>query len=476
MEILPRGAYKEYGSSSLTRWDVLKKDVVYCDCKEYVSAFDLFFYHCDFSKTKTQKKKQDLIRKMSRPLAKVLKSGELSYKYYRQEMIHDNLVIDKEVCDKVSYIMGENYSDIKIITHNFYTRSSRNKASKTIWIKKNGMEYSEAFAGTGEARVILLVNDILNAPDKSLVLIDEPEISLHPGAIYRLKNFILNQVKEKKHQVVITTHSIHLVKDFPKEAIKLVSKINDRIRILENVEFQDAFFELGEEHRDKKLIYVEDKLVKSLIEFVIDREANTDLRKNFRENIIVRYLVGGAEQMIKNNIVPSAAEKPENKYYWLDGDKKRSFEGKKVIQNSYMEKGKVNPINIPEAKNSELNDIIKEITGIGNLGFSYSGDKEELPIVQREFIDYWFKYVDFLPFVTPELELAKLDASKSGSEYDFSNDPNGKIYFKEKTKDILGISTVKSEDIFYEQRRAMGNLSKDDELCINIKNMLENLF
>lgn len=36
------------GNSNTTRWDLIEKNIVYCDCKEYVSAYDLFFYHFDF--------------------------------------------------------------------------------------------------------------------------------------------------------------------------------------------------------------------------------------------------------------------------------------------------------------------------------------------------------------------------------------------------------------------------------------------
>nr|WP_314507322.1 AAA family ATPase [uncultured Lachnoanaerobaculum sp.] len=197
MEILPKGEYSNLGSSSDTRWDGMNKNVVYCDCKEYVSAYDLFFYHYDFKKTKTQKSKQDFIRSRSKALSKVLGSDSQTYYLYNKEMVDYNIEMSEAVCNEVSEIMGESYSAIKIVTHNFYTKSSGNRPAKTIWMKKNGNIYSEAFAGTGEARIILLVNDILNAPDNSLLLIDEPEISLHPSAIYKLKNFLLRECLKK---------------------------------------------------------------------------------------------------------------------------------------------------------------------------------------------------------------------------------------------------------------------------------------
>ncbi|HHK6636638.1 TPA: ATP-binding protein, partial [Streptococcus pneumoniae] len=70
MERLPKNKY--IGSSSTDRWDGIEKNVVFCDCKEYVSAFDLFFYHYNFKKISTQRSKQDFIRLRSKPVADIL--------------------------------------------------------------------------------------------------------------------------------------------------------------------------------------------------------------------------------------------------------------------------------------------------------------------------------------------------------------------------------------------------------------------
>ncbi|WP_396631538.1 AAA family ATPase, partial [Lysinibacillus sp. D4B1_S16] len=39
------------------------------------------------------------------------------------------------------------------------------------------------------------------------MLLDEPEVSLHPGAQARIKYLILELIKKKKIQVIISTHS-----------------------------------------------------------------------------------------------------------------------------------------------------------------------------------------------------------------------------------------------------------------------------
>ncbi|VSN18924.1 transposase-like protein, IS1515 [Streptococcus pneumoniae] len=160
MERLPKNKY--IGSSSTDRWDGIEKNVVFCDCKEYVSAFDLFFYHYNFKKISTQRGKQDFIRLRSKPVADILKNNTSSYTRYKKEMVIDNVKVDDKVCEIISEIMDESYTDIQILTHKLYSKGDDIKASKTIWMKKSGKEYSEAFAGTGEARIILLVNDIVD--------------------------------------------------------------------------------------------------------------------------------------------------------------------------------------------------------------------------------------------------------------------------------------------------------------------------
>jgi hypothetical protein len=476
MEVLTQGEYRKLGSSSETRWDAIKKNVVYCDCKEYVSAYDLFFYHYNFQSTNKQKTKQDFIRNRSKLLSPVIEKNTQSYVFYQKEMVDDNVEMVKDVCKAVSEIMGESYSVIKIVTHRFYTKGSGNKPAKTIWIKKNGSVYSEAFAGTGEARIILLVNDIIKAPENSLLLIDEPEISLHPSAIYGLKSFLLKECLKKNHQIVITTHSIQMVRDFPKEAIKLVSKIDNEIKIFENIDFQDAFYELGDKFRDKKMVFVEDKLAKYIVDFIIEKEK----RQNFSNNIEVKYIPGGAENIIKHHIMSSALKEEDNCLFLLDGDKKVDYDKHRdIIKPEYLCDGSVDVSKIPESDNLVLKEIIKTMTG-DDIKFNVSGrsgnsNKSELIEAQKKFIAFWENNVRFLPVDTPEKFLAELDNDPAISDTQ-KNDKNGKEYFIKKAKVSLGREKVGSNDIFEEQKRVVSKIDKGNELYKSVINMLEGLF
>jgi predicted ATPase len=83
---------------------------------------------------------------------------------------------------------------------------------------------------------------LLKAEKYSLILLDEPETSLHPGAQKRLIAFLLEQIRTKHLQIVISTHSPTIVETLPQNAVKVL-EIGDsgRARIVENTHPQVAF-------------------------------------------------------------------------------------------------------------------------------------------------------------------------------------------------------------------------------------------
>ena len=104
--------------------------------------------------------------------------------------------------------MDKRYSAVKIIEHQFYSKWGTSvyfaqKANDDSFAGK----YSEAFAGSGESAVAKLVHKLYKAEKGSLLLLDEPEVSLHPGAQKRLLEYILVNIRDKGLQVVISTHS-----------------------------------------------------------------------------------------------------------------------------------------------------------------------------------------------------------------------------------------------------------------------------
>ena len=455
------------GNEATTRWDPIDMNVVYCDCKEYVSAYDLFFYHYDFRSSKKYRTKNDYIRHQSKALNKIINDDLEDFLFYNKNVVKSNYHLDKECVDIISYIMGQAYSDIQIITHSLYTKGSNNSPSKTIFLRKKELNYSEAFAGTGESRVTLLVEDIFNAPEHSLILLDEPELSLHPTAIKRLEKFLLQQSLSKKQQIVVTTHSPYMIKGLPKEAIKFLKKNTSNEVVVTNETENEAAFALDNDVRGNIEIYVEDRLSQALITKAL--EGRSEFAK---EKININILPGGANTII-NEFIRPASLFAESVFFILDGDKQNSvsneFEFLFDFKNNNFVKEKLS-----EEHMKKLDEIIKNVTGqkvkFHPSGNNKSRDGKQENDLKIKFLSYWMEHVFFLPCKTPELGLIKATGSLNRME---PEDKEGKKFFKTCTEEEIGSTT--SEDIFYTERRFLHKLKNDCELMLEIDGIIKNI-
>jgi predicted ATPase len=105
----------------------------------------------------------------------------------------------------------------------------------------------------GTLRIAGIISALLQAPPLSVVGIEEPELTIHPGAIPLLMDFF-NQAKDHS-QILITTHSPELldcIKD--SETIRVVHRIKGITKVKKMEEdqmkaVQEGLFSLGELHR-----------------------------------------------------------------------------------------------------------------------------------------------------------------------------------------------------------------------------------
>lgn len=460
------------GNRGKTRWDNISKNVVFCDFKDYISAFDMYFYNYLFEPKKTFKTRQDFIRLRSKKLSDVITHNLDSLNYTRVEQIEDNFVISPEICKVIGEILDQDYEEIRIISHKLYSKGNHIRPLKTILIKKSDFNYSEAFAGSGESRLIMLVNDIMNAPEKSLILIDEPEINLHPRAIIQFKYFLLNQILRKGHQIVLTTHSHYLVDKLPNSAIKLFQNIDDEVTITENVDYTDAFLELGEDIGKKAKIIVEDKLAKAIVEYSINKSGV----KSMEEIIEVQYLLGGVDDIIINHIRMSSTQENNNTFYILDGDTNllSTYSGH-VIKSNWIENDKINPELIPESEDRNLENIIKELTNTAVKFTTSSGTNKhkELAALQRKFLEFWKTNVFFLNSTTPERAIIEsMDITKEELK---DIDTTGKEYFEQLAQEKLG-REVNSNEILIFQEQELNKLSNDSYLKKHIKKTINQIW
>lgn len=236
------------------------------------------------------------------------------------------------------------------------------------------------------------MREVEKAPNNSIVLIDEPEISLHPRAQYRLVEYFFDAIKRKHIQVIVTTHSEHIVEKLPKEAIICLRKNENKTYVQQNVIPEFAFLEIGSPILNRKRIIVEDEMAKSIVEEVLEEEKLNGI-------ISVEFYPGGCSNLKKYTILTFARTNIKSQYILFDGDQ---FNEAVPDFDSILERDKTI---------SYYRDCFQRIVGIRNSTMDWGLDsnpaegrlneKQEKSQIEK-YLLFYKNNVFFLPKVIPE--------------------------------------------------------------------------
>ena len=378
---------KSYGMTMLKgkRNSPIAKNCLYLDFRSELSAFDQFFYFGNVRSIKSRNK-QEYLRNKSRQLQPIL-YGEKDFQHNSKgQPLNDKLrILTQEELSAISTILGRTYEKGRILQHTLFR-----SRGYSVLLQSSFAQYSEAFAGSGEVAVVRLVTEILSTQPYSLILLDEPEVSLHPGAQKRLKNFLLDQIKKHKHQIVLNTHSPSLIDGLPREAIKVFNfnPNTKRFSVTENLQPNEAFFHIQYEIH-KSIIYVEDKLAKHLIASVLD-SMGAEVANLFK----LVYHPGGAE-VLKMQIIPVLSKNDNpNEFVVFDGDQKKidSIDWRSLSHNELTVESLNNKIFAQTA-----HDVKFMVDGSGGVG-----NMEQKINLQKQYLDFYLRNIFYLPLNIPE--------------------------------------------------------------------------
>jgi hypothetical protein len=417
---------KAYPDRSKTRWNAIEKKVVYIDFRSELSAFDQYFYFGDLHKTNRVSSKQDFIRSKSIYLRKVIDAKLKTFLLWSKERVFDNALFSQEQLDTASKILGLNYSGVRMIEHSLFGQ----RGSSAVLTAQN-LSYSEAFAGSGEFAVAMLVKKITEAPPRSLILLDEPEVSLHPGAQRGLLQFLAERIKTQKHQIVMGTHSPTLIRDLPPAAIKVFRRdpLSQKYSVSAEASHAEAFFHLGEPHSNKLRVLAEDELAAQIIKTAIRPETEA-----FRQQVEVSAYPGGAESLIKYYMRLFVMENRVDTLVFLDGDKEKCEMR--------------DPDTVPPNEEDQLGEMIKQATGVDLPvivdGGASGGNTAQKVQFEKDFMRWYRAYVRFLPSEYPEMYI--WEASPSTAEKQQFTSPDFKQRFAELTKTKLGFNEDEKVD------------------------------
>jgi predicted ATPase len=114
-------------------------------------------------------------------------------------------------CGKILSFGYENLQSLRV--------EHRNQTADVLSTTRGTTSYSEAHMGCGEGRIHCLVRTLEGIPPKSLLLLEEPEISLHQRAEYELGKYLVDLSRRRGHQILITTHSERLLRALPQASL-----------------------------------------------------------------------------------------------------------------------------------------------------------------------------------------------------------------------------------------------------------------
>lgn len=286
MEPMPPHSKPLPPDRKVTRWKAIQKEVSYFDFRAEVSAFDKYFYHNDsqargrgIQKVGQQlRERKSFLAAKSRNVKMLLDERRASYKPGGKQMVIERArALNTEEVSAVSTILGRPYELIETINHRLFKTTG-----VTARIKTSHLSYSEAWAGSGEFAIIRLVALVIGCAPKSLLLLDEPEVSLHPGAQVRLIEFLTEQAKLNKLQIVIATHSPTIVNTLPAGAIKVLDRraSDGKIFLRGQSSFASDAFVVLEHATHRKTVFVEDELAKAIVKRALRRGVKPALNRS----------------------------------------------------------------------------------------------------------------------------------------------------------------------------------------------------
>ncbi|MEN9579422.1 MAG: hypothetical protein RJA70_2431 [Pseudomonadota bacterium] len=416
--IKPSGVYDF--ESDFVRGPPVALKVLRLDFRGILPAFDKYFYFPDQKHLRglaAQAKAQGTLRREYRSQDYLRKKSQ----GLKAKIMAEGTPLSSRELAVLGYVLERKYTAGRLLEHDRFRQPGETLLFET---KNLGQGYSEAFAGSGESAAAMLIHKIENAPDNSLVLLDEPETSLHPRAQRRMMEFLAESASKKRLQIVIATHSSELAGQLPAQAIRVLSEApNGKIRISENISVREALHDIADLPHGTTIL-VEDERAKAIVMAELKHQSPTALAEY---RVVVR---GAGTSRIYRDIRAHAVAGQADLIVVFDGDQ---HPAEPIPSDN----------DIPTGLLARLALIQRLTRGNDKKGpdLDLSSPEEALKYVQ-----FLRTRVFYLPAKTPE-ELVWSDDAAAGLVAPLPSTVTDEPNFKEKIRKLAG-EVVPSEETF----------------------------
>jgi len=161
--------------------------------------------------------------------------------YDVNEMIIKKYIDRAFEIDKPSEALRELQRYIKDIFYGldltFNLASINYNSNEVLFKDMNGIEFDIDELSTGEKTLLSKILHLYFQGYKDkLILIDEPELSLHPSWQNKVLKIYENFAIKNNCQIIIATHSPHIIGSAKPEYIRLLKKIDNKIVAIKNID------------------------------------------------------------------------------------------------------------------------------------------------------------------------------------------------------------------------------------------------
>jgi predicted ATPase len=212
---------------------------------------------------------------------------------------------------RLSHILSRNYSKARFVKPDIDPKKEVGLLTREFG------EISQYHQGAGEDATLDLFRVLQGIPQYSLLIIDEVEASLHPKAQRLLVRFLLWLCRQKKIQVILSTHSPYILEELPKEARILLLSGKSELNILYGISAEFAMSRLDDKVHPELNIFVEDREAEIwLREIIASKEDGADILQR------IKIIAVGPSNVVKMLGELAYKDKlPQKSFGILDGDK-----------------------------------------------------------------------------------------------------------------------------------------------------------
>jgi len=215
------------------------------------------------------------------------------------------------------------------------------------------LSYPSHYMGAGEQKIFEIVKSVINAPRGALILVEEPEVSLHSKAMHDIVLFLKQQAEEKSLQIVITTHWLGITSLAEEVSTYSLTIDPDSDVVSSRAGFLPAdVMALSGNRADIRriTIWVEDVLAKRFVEHIANHLGIRQFIKKIGVGRSARNLFSIAAAIVIEN------DDPNDVLIIGDGDRDTTNEAKHRAMEQLIDLEEVLPLDGPNAWVSERRD------------------------------------------------------------------------------------------------------------------------